>query len=412
MQQVPAVRDGFDVVVVGGGAAGIGVTASLLRRQPGLRIGVIEPSAQHFYQPAWTLVGGGAFAIAKTMRPTRSVMPTGATWIPASARGFEPALNRVHLDKGGFVSYEQLIVCPGLRLAWEKIDGLSDTLGQHGVTSNYRYDLAPYTWELVQNLRHGVALFTQPLAPIKCAGAPQKAMYLACSHWQRSGVLGHMQVEFDSADGALFGVAAFIPSLMHYVARYGIALTFHSTLIAVDGPVHKVWFETKDAQGQTRQIEKTFSLLHVVPPQIPHDFLRHSPLANASGWCAVDPATLRHPHFENVFGIGDCVATSNAKTAAAARKHIVTVAQNLLAVRAGKAMPTRYDGYGSCPLTVEHGRIVLAEFGYGGKLLPTFPLDPTVPRRSAWFLKTKLLPWIYWHGMLRGREWLAQPMGN
>jgi sulfide:quinone oxidoreductase len=75
-------------------------------------------------------------------------------------------------------------------------------------------------------------------------------------------------------------------------------------------------------------------------------------------------------------------------------------------------MPVTYDGYGSCPLTVERGRIVLAEFGYGGKLLPTFPLDPTVPRKSAWFLKATLLPWIYWNGMLRGREWLARPLGN
>ena len=81
---------------------------------------------------------------------------------------------------------------------------------------------------------------------------------------------------------------------------------------------------------------------------------------------------------------------------------------------ANAAAPARrhYDGYGSCPLTVERGKIVLAEFGYGGKLLPTFPtwlLDGTRPTRAAWLLTNRLLPSIYWRGMLKGREWLAQP---
>ncbi|MGY6269004.1 NAD(P)/FAD-dependent oxidoreductase [Achromobacter denitrificans] len=402
----------FDVVVVGGGAAGIGVTASLLRRRPDLRIGVIEPGDKHYYQPAWTLVGGGVFDVARTMRPTREVMPSRATWLRAAAAGFEPEADRVLLDDGRAVTYGQLIVCPGLRLAWEQVDGLAGTLGRQGVTSNYRYDLAPYTWELVRGLKGGRALFTQPAMPIKCAGAPQKAMYLACDHWRRTGALDRIEVEFGLAGAALFGVPAFVPPLMRYVESYGIALAFNSALVAVDGAARKAWFDVKRADGTMAREEKTFDMLHAVPPQVPHAFLKNSPLADAAGWCEVDPATLRHVRHENVFGLGDGISTTNAKTAAAARKQIVTVAENLLALREGHAMPVTYDGYGSCPLTVERGRIVLAEFGYGGKLLPTFPLDPAVPRRSAWFLKARMLPWIYWNGMLKGREWLARPLGN
>jgi sulfide:quinone oxidoreductase len=121
----------------------------------------------------------------------------------------------------------------------------------------------------------------------------------------------------------------------------------------------------------------------------------------------VDPETLQHIRYPQVFALGDVCSTSNAKTAAAARKQIVVVAENLLAVRDNKPLPLRYDGYGSCPLTVEKGKVVLAEFGYGGKLLPTFPLDATVARKSAWFLKARFLPWFYWNGMLKGREWLT-----
>lgn len=264
----------------------------------------------------------------------------------------------------------------------------------------------------MRGFQGGQALFTQPAMPIKCAGAPQKAMYLACDHWLRTGVLGRAQVQFDLAGAALFGVPTFVPPLMRYVERYGIALNFNSTLVAVDGPARKAWFDVKNAEGQVSRVEKDFDMLHAVPPQLPHDFVRNSPLADAAGWCEVDPATLRHPRYANVFGLGDTISASNAKTAAAARKQIVAVAENLIACLDGYAMPVKYDGYGSCPLTVERGRIVLAEFGYGGKLLPTFPLDPTVPRKSAWFLKATLLPWIYWNGMLKGREWLARPLGN
>ncbi|RKP50962.1 NAD(P)/FAD-dependent oxidoreductase [Trinickia fusca] len=398
----------FDVVVIGGGTAGIAVAASLLRREPKLAIAIVEPREHHDYQPAWTLVGGGAYDVRKTRRATRDVIPAGATWIQAAVVRIEAQQNQVQLEDGRIVSYRDLVVAPGLRLAWERIAGLEQSLGKHGVTSNYRYELAPYTWQLVQSLKQGTALFTQPAMPIKCAGAPQKAMYLACDHWRRSGVLERVHVEFNAAGAVLFGVAAFVPPLMEYVKRYRANLAFSSNLVAIDGPAKLAHFDVTDAQGQTTRETKPFDMIHVVPPQVAPDFIRDSGLADAAGWCEVDHATLQHPRYPNVFSLGDVCSAPNAKTAAAARKQAVIVACNLLAARAGQPMPRRYDGYGSCPLTVERGKVVLAEFGYGGKLLPTFPLDPTKPRALAWFLKATLLPWFYWNGMLKAREWFTR----
>ena len=398
-----------DVLVIGGGAAGLGVIASLLKRQSDLRITLVEPNEKHYYQPAWTLVGAGEFDQKKTVRPMADCIPRGAKWVRASASAFEPEQNRVVLDNGQRLEYHTLIVCPGLKLDWEGVEGLSDALGRNGVTSNYRYDLAPYTWALVQRLKSGKALFTQPAMPIKCAGAPQKAMYLSCDHWRRNGVLDSIDVEFDNAGASLFGVPAYVPPLMKYVERYRIRLAFNSNLKAVDGAARQAWFDEKGADGTIRRVAKPFDFLHVVPPQCAPDFVRASPLADKAGWVEVDQSTLRHPRFENVFSVGDVCSAPNAKTVAAARKQVVVVAENLLAQRAGKSMPLKYDGYGSCPLTVERGKIVLAEFGYGGKLLPTFPLDSTIPRRSAWLLKTRVLPFVYWDGLLKGREWLARP---
>ena len=402
----------YDIVVIGGGSAGISVCASLLKRDAALRIAVVEPSAEHYYQPAWTLVGGGAYDVKNTVRATADVMPKGATWVKASLSAFAPERNVVLLSDGKELTYQQLIVCPGLELAWEKIEGLEETLGQHGVTSNYRYDLAPYTWELVRTLRGGTALFTQPPMPIKCAGAPQKAMYLACDHWRKQGVLDAVAVEFNLSGAALFGVPAFVPPLMKYVEAYNATLVFQSTLVKVDGPGKTAWFDVTDADGNVSRQQKTFDMLHVVPPQQAPDVIRRSPLADSADWFETDPATLQHPRHPEIFALGDVCGTPNAKTAAAVRKQVVVVAENLIALRKGAALSKRYDGYGSCPLTVENGKVILAEFGYGGKLLPTFPLDPTVARQSAWFLKASFLPWFYWQGMLKGREWFTDCSGN
>ena len=397
-----------DIVVIGGGSAGIGLLASLLKRDPQLNLILIEPNDEHYYQPAWTLVGGGAHDIRKTMRPMARVLPDGVTWVQAAVSQLLPDEQALVLDSGQRVTWNNLIVCPGLRLAWEKIEGLEQTLGHNGVTSNYSYQHAPYTWQLVQQLKGGKAIFTQPAMPIKCAGAPQKAMYLSCDHWLKQGALNTIDVEFNLAGAALFGVATFVPPLMNYVEKYGARLAFNSNLIKVDGPARKAWFEVKDAEGNLSIEEKSFDMLHVVPPQVAPDFIRHSPLADAAGWCEVDPHSLQQVRYPHIFALGDVCSTSNAKTAAAVRKQIVVVAENLLALRKQAPLPLKYDGYGSCPLTVEKGKVVLAEFGYGGRLLPTFALDPTVARRSAWFLKATLLPWFYWNGMLKGREWLTR----
>lgn len=397
----------FDIVIVGGGSGGIATASSLLKRRRNLDIAIVEPSENHYYQPGWTMVGGGVFDAKTTERPTSTVIPREAKWIKAAAATFQPEDNHVTLEDGAKLQYDILIVAPGITLDWGQIAGLEETLGKNSVTSNYRFDLAPYTYELVKNLKGGTALFTQPPMPIKCAGAPQKAMYLSCDNWRESGDLSSINVEFHNAGGVLFGVDAYVPALMEYVDRYGIDLQFGSTLVAVDGESKKATFATESGQ-----VEKSFDMLHVCPPQIAPKFITESPLAAESGYVDVDQETLQHVRFDNIFGLGDGTTTPNAKTMAAARKQAPIVAVNALAVLDNKEPNIAYDGYGSCPLTVEKGKIVLAEFGYGGKLLPTFPewiIDGTQPARLSWLLKSEALPWIYWNGMLKAHEWLVVP---
>ena len=402
----------FDIVIVGGGAGGIATASSLLARNSSLSIAIIDPSDVHYYQPGWTMVGSGVFEASETAKTMGSLIPRGVKWIKAAVSAFEPKNNAVILEGCTVVTYDRLVVSPGLKLDWGAIEGLEETLGRNGVTSNYRYDLAPYTWQLVQELKEGRALFTQPPMPIKCAGAPQKAMYLSGDAWFRNGALKDIDIQFMNAGGLLFGVKEYVPALMKYVEKYDATLNFFNTLTAVDGAAKKATFKVAKPDSEPTEITVDFDMMHVCPPQVAPDFIRVSPLADVAGWVDVDQATLRHKTFDNIWSLGDVMNAPNAKTMAAARKQAPTVAENIVADIKGGSPVAQYDGYGSCPLTVERGKIVMAEFGYGGALKPSFPsfiLDGTKPSRAAWFLKEKLLPPIYWQAMLKGKEWMAKP---
>ncbi len=405
--------DRHDVVIVGGGAGGIATAASLLKRDSGLDILIIEPRDTHYYQPGFTMVGGGIFEPEQTEREMASVIPSAVKWKKAAVADFEPQSNCVILEDGTRVAYRVLVAAPGLKLDWEAVDGLVDSMGKNGVTSNYLFEMAPYTWSLVEGLEAGRGVFTQPPMPIKCAGAPQKAMYLSCDHWLKRNRLKDIEVDFRNAGPVLFGVPEYVPPLMKYVGKYNINLCLSENLVAVDGPAQKAWFDRTAESGEKVRVEVEFDMLHVCPPQTAPDFIKNGPLANEAGWIDVSQETLQHMKFGNIFAVGDAHSAPNAKTAAAVRNQAPVVAENVICTLAGRDPHRKYDGYGSCPLTVERGKIVLAEFGYGGKHLPTFPqwlINSYEPSRIAWMLKRNLLPPVYWDFLLKGREWLITPM--
>lgn len=402
----------FDVVIVGGGSAGISLCASLLKRDKSLSIAIIEPKHGLYYQPGWTMVGGGVFDIESTQRLLEDFIPEGVTWIKNEVEQFFPNRHMVQLHNTDYIHYQQLVIATGLELHWQGIEGLQETLGKNGVTSNYRFDLASYTWGLVKDFRNGKAIFTQPPMPIKCAGAPQKAMYLSADHWLKNDMLSNIDISFYSAGESIFGVPVYVPALEAYLEKYAVDTQFQHNLVKVDGENQIAYFSTVDAQDQETVVEKSFDMLHVCPPQRAPKVIRDSSLCDKTGWLDVDQHSLVHCQYNNIWGLGDVINTPNAKTLAAVRKQVPVVAENLINGLKGKPPSVTYNGYGSCPLTVERGKIVLAEFVYGGKHSPTFPQwlnDGTKPTRFAWLLKKLALPWVYWHLMLKGIEWFARP---
>jgi len=391
------------ILIIGGGAAGVSVANNMRRQNAKIDISIIEPSEKHYYQPGFTIVGGGAYTLKQTLRNEADLIHPSVTWIKDYADTFQPDENTVTLRSGEIISYDYLVVCPGLQLDWHKIAGLSETIGKNNVCSNYSPDTVEYTWECIKNTQSGVALFTQPPMPIKCAGAPQKIMYLAADRFRKKGILDNISVEFFTAGPAMFGVPFFAKALNKVVAGYGIKPYFNHNLIAIDGPAKTATFELTDAEGKQQQVVKSFDMIHVTPPQSAPDFIKNSPLANAAGWVDVNEKTLQHNKFTNIFGLGDATSTPNAKTAAAVRKQVPVLVDNIFQLIDGKSVDENYDGYGSCPLTTSLSTVMLAEFSYGGKVTPSFPwLDPRKSLFIWWIGKKIGFPWMYWSLMLKG----------
>ncbi len=388
------------IIIVGGGTAGISVAARLANLEKGLDIAIFDPAEKHYYQPLWTLVGGGVFDLETTGRDEADLIPVGATWIKEAVASFQPEDNQITTADGETYQYDVLVVAPGIQLNWDQIEGLEGHLGKNGICSNYSYDTVESTWENIKNLKSGNAVFTFPATPIKCAGAPQKIMWLAEHHFEREGRRDAIDIHYGSATGGIFGIEKYGRALQKLADQRKIIPHYQHNLVEVK-PDDKVAVFEHIETGE--KLELDYEMLHVVPPQSAPDFVAKSPLANEDGWVDVDKYTTQHTKYPNVFSLGDSSSLPCSKTGAAIRKQAPVTTANIVAFMEHHELTASYDGYASCPLVTGYGRLILAEFGYDGKIMETFPFDQARERYSMYALKAYGLPEMYWHGMLQGR---------
>ncbi len=404
--EMPAYKDHYQVLIVGGGTAGITVAAQLMNLEDPPEVAIIEPSEKHYYQPIWTLVGAGVVQKEVSEREEADYIPYGVVWMKDAVATFDPAGNTVSTRGGRTVGYDYLVVAAGIQIDWGKVKGLPETLGRNGVCSNYSYEHVEYTWEALRSLKPGDrALFTQPDTPIKCGGAPQKIMYLTGDYLLRNGLLDDVEIQMFNPGTMIFAVPEFRRTLEKVNARYGITWNFGHEIVEVRGPSREAIIRVKKEDGTTEEKVERFGMLHVTPPQSAPDFIKNSPLADEAGFISVNQYTLQHPDYPNVFALGDAAGTPNAKTGAAVRKQAPVLVHNMMAYRRDKVLehPKEYHGYSSCPLVTGYGKLILAEFDYDNRPDPSFPFDTTQERYSMYALKVYALPQLYWHGMLRGR---------
>jgi sulfide:quinone oxidoreductase len=395
-----APRAHHQVVIIGGGNAGISVAARLRKASKDLDVAIVEPSDKHYYQPLWTLVGGGVFPKERSEHSEASVIPAGVTWIRESATEICPDEDAIVTSDGVRLTYDFLVVAPGIQIDWQKIKGLDEALGHDGVCSNYSYEHVDKTWEFIRSFKGGNAVFTHPATPIKCGGAPQKIMYLADDHFRKAGVRDKTNIIFGIANAGIFAVPKYAATLTKVYQRKGIDVRFRHNLVEVRGDSKEAVFENLDTHDL---VTIPYDLLHVTPPMSAPDFLKRSPLGNSDGWVDVDKFTLQHVRYPNVFSLGDASSLPTSKTGAAIRKQAPVLVKNLLAAIDRQPLTAKYDGYTACPLVTGYGKLVMAEFDYDLNPRETFPFDQSKERRTMYWLKAYGLPAIYWRGIMKGR---------
>jgi len=395
-------KDKYKLVIVGGGTGGLAVASQVQKSVQDVCI--IEPQEKHYYQPGWTLVGGGIWKKSSTERDEGSLIPNGHTWVKDKVSSFQPDDNTVTLEDGKKIGYDFLVVSSGIQINWNKIKGLEETLGKNGVCSNYSFDVVDKTWKFIQEFKGGRALFTQPNTPIKCGGAPQKIMYIAYDHWKRSG---------KSADISFFtGMPGIFPS-PHYgeilkgiCKERGIDVNYKTNLIAVDGDKKEATFMDLDSNKERKE---KFDMIHVVPPMSAPKYIADSPISNEAGYVDVDKGTLQHNKYNNIFGLGDSSSLPTSKTAAAIASQAPIISEKLSALienRTATKIPP-YNGYTSCPIPTGIDKLLLAEFDYTLRPCETFGrlINQDLPRYDMFLMKTLGFPWMYWNGLVTGGWW-------
>ncbi|XP_013112167.2 sulfide:quinone oxidoreductase, mitochondrial [Stomoxys calcitrans] len=391
------------VLIVGGGSGGCALAAKLSSKLGKNKVILVDPADKHYYQPMFTLVGGGMKSVAQSCKPMSQVLPKNIEWLQEKAQTFDPQNNTVTTATGKEIKYDMLLIAAGLQLNYSKIPGLVEALAipNGKVCSIYSPMYVDRTYDCLRNIKEGNAIFTFPDSPVKCPGAPQKIVYIAEHYFRKNNKRNKINIAYNTALPVLFGVKHYADALWPIVRKRNIQVNTRRNLIEVKPESDTAVFVNLDKPEE--KFEEKFSMLHVVPPMsTPDELSKCKELVNAAGFVDVDKSTMQHVKYSNVFAIGDCSASPNSKTAAAAAAQSPVVYKNMLAVLNGKSCKKSYDGYASCPLVTGYNTCILAEFDYNLNPLETFPVPQNKERYSMFYMKKDLMPLLYWHVMLNG----------
>lgn len=409
------------IVIVGGGAAGITMAAYLTDMLRHDDITIIEPNEIHHYQPGYTMVAAGTFKPDEILKSTQNLIPHGVKWVKDKVVELEPESNHVVTGKNGKIAYDFLVLVPGCVTDFTQIEGISkESLGVGNVHTIYDFEGASKTYAALQQLpdrKEGKLVFTDTYTKLKCGGAPKKITLLTEDYLKKHKSRDGFQMEYYCNSTNLMTPKIFGDRLQELYDERDVEVHFLRRLVGVDTSAKKATFQVLAEPTQahlpvdasTRLETVDYDFLHFTPPMGAPDFVKNSPLAiregslRHGGWVDVDNETLVQTNYKNIIVLGDVAGLGTSKTGAAIRMQAPIAAANLVSLMEGREPDKKYDGYSACPIVTEYGKVLMCEFGYDKKLMPSIPfLDPGVERGMWWILKAHGLKPMYYYGMLRG----------
>lgn len=396
------------IAIIGAGAGGTALANRLVSRLEGAQITLIDPRAEHLYQPGLSLVAAGLKPANYVVSKTTDWLPQGVTLIAEAAAEIDAESQIVKTAGGQSIAYDFLVLAPGLVLDHDAIEGFSlDMVGQNGIGALYAGpQYAAATWKAAQAYTEtgGIGLFTRPATEMKCAGAPLKHTFLIEDIARTGGTRGKLDVHYMSNNDSLFGVPIVSEKVRMLFGDRGISPAYSHVLRGIDAGAKSATFDTPEGR-----VTRDYDYIHVIPPQRAPEVIRQSGLSWADkwtdqGWVECDMATLRHLRYENIWALGDVAGVPKGKTAASVKWQIPVVEDGLLAAIEGREATETYNGYTSCPMITRVGRAMLVEFDYNDNLTPSFPgiIAPLEELWISWLMKEVALKATY-NAMLRGR---------
>ena len=404
------------IVIVGGGAAGISM-AGLKRCLDEPNITLIDPSDRQFYQPGFTLIASGVYKPEDVWKKQEDCMPSGINWVKDAVIAVDPVWNQVTTAKNGKIPYDFLVLAPGIQLNWDKVEGFSyDQLGVGNAHCIYDFQGAQKTWKALQEFtaKGGRGIYTDTYTKHKCGGAPKKICLLTEHYARKHNQRDHIQLEYFTAEKALYDVPYFTPRLIEIYKERNIPIQTNTRVKGIDTAAKQVHFErieTIDGEKKVTPFVEDYDFLHFLPPMSAPDFVKEAGLGfpdgnlAADGWAMVDKETLVHQKYPNIIAVGDVAGTPTSKTSAATRVQVPIAAKNLIALMEGKEPTEKYNGYAACPIVTDYGHVLLCEFDYDKNPQISFPfsmLDMSKEQWAAWLLKVYVLKPLYFYGMLKG----------
>lgn len=223
---------------------------------------------KHYYQPMFTLVGGGMKSLSDTWRPMADCIFGSAKWLQDAAGKFEPQSNTVITEKGDTIEYEFMIIAVGLKLNYDKvyfatknsadddnrvffqfqIPGLVEALKEPKgpVCSNYSPLYVDRTLAAFEAFKGGNAIFTFPNTPIKCPGAPQKIAYIFDDFLRKRGKRESAKITYNTSLPVLFSVKDYADALWKICKERQINVNLRTNLVEIYPEKRQALFENLD----------------------------------------------------------------------------------------------------------------------------------------------------------------------